>query len=483
MNAPDAPENPDRPVHRAEVGQRSTQARRMAERATSRRERQARHGRASIVPWCLAPFFWTPFLGALNDSLFTVGVVSVVTFQARLFGVARPHDVALVAGLLFVLPFLVFSAAAAQIADKVDHGRVIRASKTLEIITMIAASAGFLIHDARILDVCILLLGVRATLFHAVKRAYVPTPIRAADAARGKRWLPSGTLAATLLGLLLGGVVASKVAGGMLLAVLCLSTALAGRVAAGAMPSAPALLPERPIDWNPLTAIWRNLRDAAGNRTGFIGLIGIAWLWCVSAFLSTAVFGFARDVLHAGPSVVTLMLAVLVLGGAAGVMTGARFADGGRGWRFVPSGGIGVTVFAVDLYLASRGLPGPPPSLEAGALYDLPSFLHNVVHWRILCDLLLLALTGGVCSVPLYRLAASRGGVRQRARSAAPNPTLTSASIVAALLLTVGLDALGVPLPILFLLIAGANTVVIGGLCATLPTLSTSVRGASRRVR
>ena len=486
MNAPDAPEDPDRPPPQVGVGWRpaQTQARRAA--AVSDvvpRVRGARRGRALIAQWRFAPFFWTQFLGVLNDHLFTVGVVSVVTFQASLFGVGRPRDVALIAGILFVLPFLLFSATAAQIADKVDHGRVMRAAKTLEIVIMIAASAGFLIHDARILDVCILLLGVRATLFRAVKYAYLSTHVRAFDVALGNSWVQSGTFMAIVVGMSLGGIVAAKVAGGMLLAVLCLSTALAGRVAAGGIPSVPVASPEGSIDRNPLTASWRNLREAVGDRTGLVGQCGIAWLWSAGALLLTAIFGFARDALHAGPAVVTVLLAVLMLGGGAGVTMCARFADGGRALRFVPLGGIGVTVFAVDLYLASRGLPGPPPSLEAGALYDLLPFLHSVVHWRILCDLLLLTFTGGVCSVPLYVLIERRSGARPRARIAAVNPVLTSASVMASLFLAAGLDALGVPLSVLFLIIAGANTVVIGGLCATFTTLSTSVRGASRRVR
>jgi hypothetical protein len=47
---------------------------------------------------------------------------------------------------LFILPYVVFSATAGQIADKVEKGRLARWVKLLEIGIMAVAGAGWLTH-------------------------------------------------------------------------------------------------------------------------------------------------------------------------------------------------------------------------------------------------------------------------------------------------------------------------------------------------
>ena len=63
----------------------------------------------------------------------------------------------------------------------------------------------------------------------------------------------------------------------------------------------------------------------------------------------------------------------------------------------VPLGAIGMSVFAVDLHFASRGLP-------ASELMGLGAFLAISAHWRVMADLALLSLFAGLYSVPMYAL-------------------------------------------------------------------------------
>ena len=78
------------------------------------------------------PFFWTQFLGALNDNVFKNALVILFAFGAT--ATALSADVLVnVAGGIFVLPFFLFSATAGQLADKLEKTRIIRAVKLLEI--------------------------------------------------------------------------------------------------------------------------------------------------------------------------------------------------------------------------------------------------------------------------------------------------------------------------------------------------------------
>ena len=90
-----------------------------------------------------APFFWTQFLGAINDNVFKFAFTSLVTFQAARFSGVDPKTAAFLITAVFILPFLLFSATAGQLADKYDKARLMRLVKSFEIVVMPVAGAGF----------------------------------------------------------------------------------------------------------------------------------------------------------------------------------------------------------------------------------------------------------------------------------------------------------------------------------------------------
>jgi len=63
----------------------------------------------------------------------------------------------------------------------------------------------------------------------------------------------------------------------------------------------------------------------------------------------------------------------------------------------LPLGAIGMSVFSIDLYFASRGLP-------ASGLLTLSQFLAQAPHWRVLADLLLKTHPVPVVPVALINL-------------------------------------------------------------------------------
>jgi hypothetical protein len=81
----------------------------------------------------------------------------------------------------------------------------------------------------------------------------------------------------------------------------------------------------------------------------------------------------------------------------------------------VPFGSIGMTLFAVDLYFASRGLK-PTGIAGLGAFFAEP---HWRAHLRVLGDLLPLRCSR-LLFVPLYALIQGRCEPTHRARSLPP---------------------------------------------------------------
>ncbi|VVE21614.1 glycerol acyltransferase [Pandoraea iniqua] len=411
-----------------------------------------------------APFFWTQFLGAMNDNVFKIAFTSLVTYHATLFQNVDGKTAAFLISAIFIAPFLLFSATSGQIADKWDKARLIRFVKTLEIAIMVVGAAGFLWASAPLLYVCTFLMGLHSTLFGPVKYAYLPQHLGNHELVGGNGLVEMGTFVAILIGTIIGGEIAGVGASALpWLGGVCVTLALLGRLVSTWVPSTPAAQPDLRINWNPITETWRNLRIARSDRAVFLSLLGISWLWFLGATFLASFFNFSRDVLGANPNVVTLLLAMFSVGIGVGSMLCERLSGGKVEIGLVPFGSIGMTVFAVDLYFASRGgVPG-------ATLQTVGQFLAQPGHWRILADLFLLAMFGGFYSVPLYALIQSRSAPSHRARIIAANNILNALFMVVSSLMAMALTRAGFTIDQLYLVTGILNALVAVYLYALLP--------------
>ena len=400
-----------------------------------------------------APFFWTQFLGAANDNLFKFAFTVLVTYQLQLSWLP-PALAGLVIGAVFILPFLLFSATSGQLADKHDKTTLIRFVKNLEIVIMAVAAWGLLTTQVPALLLCVFLLGLHSTLFGPVKFAYLPQHLGERELTGGNGMVEMGTFVAILLGNVVGGLlIALPGVGPTAVAAACLTLALAGRWTAQAVPLSPATDPALRISWNPVSETWRNLRLAHGNLVVFRSLLGISWMWFFGAVFLSNFPAFAKAVLHGNEQVASLLLVVFSVGIGVGSLLCETLSRRHVEIGLVPLGAIGMSVFAVDLYLASRAVP-PSGVLSLGA------FLAQPAHWRVLADLLLLSLFAGLYSVPMYALIQLRSRPTHRARIIAANNILNALFMIASALLAGALLKAGFSVPEIFLAVGLANAVV-----------------------
>ncbi|MBV2218412.1 MFS transporter [Diaphorobacter sp. C33] len=400
-----------------------------------------------------APFFWTQFAGAANDNLFKFAFTVMVTYQLSVSWMP-PALAGLVIGALFILPFLLFSATAGQLTDKYEKTRIIRFVKNLEIAIMLVAGAGFVAGSAAILLGCVFLMGLHSTLFGPVKFAYLPQALNERELTGGNGMVEMGTFVAILLGNVAGGLlVALPAIGHTTVAVACLALALLGRLVAQFIPPAPATDPGLTVNWNPVSETWRNLKLAHGNTVVFRSLLGISWMWFFGAVFLSQFPSFAKDVLHGNEQVASLLLVVFSVGIGIGSLLCEVLSRRHVEIGLVPLGAIGMSVFAIDLYFASRALP---PS----EVLTLAAFAAQPAHWRVMADLLLLSLFAGLYSVPMYALIQMRSQPTHRARIIAANNILNALFMIASAVLAGALLSAGFTVPQIFLFTGIANAVV-----------------------
>lgn len=420
------------------------------------------HQFALLTQRRFGPFFWVQFLGAGNDNVFKFAFTVLVTYQIQLQWL--PSSLAgLVIGALFILPFVLFSATSGQLADKYPKERLIRQVKNLEIAVMALAGWGFWTQNVPLLLLCVFLMGLHSTLFGPVKFAYLPQHLSDRELTGGNGMVEMGTFVAILLGNVTGGLlIAMPLVGPHYVAAACVGLAVLGRLLAQAVPVSPATDPGLTINWNPVTETWRNLKLAHSNIVVFRSLLGISWMWFFGAVFLSNFPAFAHDVLRGDEQVASLLLVVFSVGIGAGALLCEVLSRRHVEIGLVPLGAIGMTVFSVDLYFASRGLAAPE-------VLGVWAFLAQPAHWRVLADLALLSLFAGIYSVPMYALIQMRSQPTHRARVIAANNILNALFMIASALLAGALLSAGFSISELFLIIGLLNAVVAGYIFLVVP--------------
>ncbi|WP_374489336.1 MFS transporter [Zoogloea sp.] len=400
------------------------------------------------------PLFITQFLGAFNDNLFKNALVVLLTFQAAQWTTLAPALLSNLAAGIFILPYFLFSASAGQLADKYDRARLTRLVKVLEILIMGVALAGFLAHSLTILMGALFLLGCHSTLFGPVKYALLPQHLHPDELVGGNALVEAGTFVAILLGTLGGGLLAAAPQGPVWISGGGMLVALLGYLGSRGIPSAPAPEPTLRINPNPFTETWRNIGFARQNRPVYLAILGISWFWLYGALFLAQFPAYARGVLGGEEGCVTLLLAAFTVGIGLGSMLCEKLSGGIVEIGLVPLGSIGLSLFGLDLAWASpSALPGP----EAQPLTVL---LAQPGMLRILADLVLIGLFGGLFIVPLYAMMQSRSAEAQRARVIAANNILNALFMVVGALGAASLLSAGLSIPALFGVAALMNAAV-----------------------
>ncbi|MBW1990428.1 MAG: MFS transporter [Deltaproteobacteria bacterium] len=395
----------------------------------------------------------------------------MITFRAaNVFGVPPAQMVALCGGV-FIVPFFLFSATAGQVSDKWPMNRVAVGTKIWEVGVALLAAAGFVSNQVGMLVVCLFFMGMQSTFFGPVKYAIIPALVSDEELVSANAWVGMGTFVAILLGTVTGGaLVAVKTIGPALVGGAAVFLALCGWFASTRIPGLSPADPELKIAWNPVGPTWRILAISSREKTVLAAILGICWFWMLGIMALSLIPPYGRDFLHGSEAVVTLFLALFSLGVGAGAMVCRRLSGGELKPSLAVFGGLGITLFAGDLYLA--GLPASLAAAAGGEYLSLAAFLSAPGAWRIAADLLLFSMSGGLFIIPLYAVVQKRSRAEERSRTIASLNVQNAGFMAAGSVLLAWLLSRGLSIPTILLLFAAANLAALALLCAAWPELT-----------
>jgi acyl-[acyl-carrier-protein]-phospholipid O-acyltransferase / long-chain-fatty-acid--[acyl-carrier-protein] ligase len=402
------------------------------------------------------PLFVTQFLGAFNDNFLKNALVVLITYRLASQTGDNPQILVALAAALFILPYFLFSATSGQLADKIERSRIARTVKIVEICLMILAAIGFHYSNTWFLMAVLFGMGVHSTFFGPIKYSLLPQHLKEKELLSGNAYVEAGTFLAILLGTLAGGLLILQENGDMITAALLIGIAVLGYISSRFIPNAPAPEPQLTIGWNVFKETARLISSSRKDKTIFQTILGISWFWLIGATFLAQFPAYAKLTLNADETVVTLFLTIFSIGIGIGSFLCNRLLRGEVKLTYTFWSAVGITIFALDLSLASAH----PHVFAQGTLVDVSEFVRYREHWRVLVDLMGVAICGGMYIVPLYAYLQHYGDKRSMARLIAANNVMNAVYMVGSSVAIMAMVSAGMTIPQIFMAVAVSNGII-----------------------
>ena len=339
-------------------------------------------------------FFWTQFFTAYNDNVYKNALIIYVSFYCMDRLNYNPNLLINLGAGLFILPFFLFSAFSGQLSDKYEKSMLIRRIKLGEICIMSLVCIGFFIDSLTLLYLILFLTGAQSTFFSPAKYSIIPQHLTEKELIGGNALVEMGTFAAILLGTMTGGILIQTNYGKTALSIAVLIIASVGWITSRFIPTAPPADPDLRLKWNPIKQTLEMIKFARQDPTIWRCIWGISWFWFLGGAFLTQIPNYTRTCLMGDESVATFCLTLFSMGIGIGSLLCEKLSKHRVDLGLTTFGVLGICLFGTDI----------PFSYTASSdqINTLMSFLGTNGSYRIIFDLFMYSVFGGLYIVPLY---------------------------------------------------------------------------------
>jgi acyl-[acyl-carrier-protein]-phospholipid O-acyltransferase / long-chain-fatty-acid--[acyl-carrier-protein] ligase len=359
-------------------------------------------------------FLWTQFLGALNDNIYKMAVSMRAVHIAASSGASGFY--LSLAGVVFVVPFLLFSGYAGHLADAISKRKVLIGVKVFEIFVMAAGLAAFFTTRMEWMLFVLFLMALHSAVFSPAKYGIVPEMLPGTTLSRANALLEMSTFVAIVVGTSLGTLLFTAWTNHLWrLGAAMVAIAVTGFAVSLRIPRVAATGSDQAFRWNPFAEVAAGTRHLRLDRALWLSVLGISYFWLLGALIQMNLLLFGAETMHVSDLRVGLMATCLAVGIGAGSMLAGRLSGDKVELGLVPFGSALMGIFSIGLYL-TRGS-------YAGSLAMLS----------------LLGLAAGLFIVPLNAFLQQRAGDREKGRLIATNNFYNTLGLLLAAALLWGL--------------------------------------------
>jgi acyl-[acyl-carrier-protein]-phospholipid O-acyltransferase/long-chain-fatty-acid--[acyl-carrier-protein] ligase len=337
--------------------------------------------------------FWsliaTQFQGAFSDNALK-NLVLLLILGSGITQAAENRLVPFVL-VLFAVPFVLFSMAGGQLADRYSKRSVTIATKVVEIAVALVALAGLGLGSFPLQLAAIFLFSSQAALFGPSKYGLLPEVLPQEKLSWGNGILEMTTFMAIITGTILAGFLSESFRGRQYRSGLILvGLAILGTVTSLGIPRVRAWDPSRRLRLNFIAELWNEIREMRSDRILFAAVVANTFFWFLGGLLQPVILLYGKKVLLLDDQANTFLQGALAGGIGIGSVAAGIGSGGKIEYGLVPAGALGLTLLA--FMLSHQGLS----------------------YWRVLAELAGLGFFAGVFAVPVNALLQHRPAAKRR---------------------------------------------------------------------
>ncbi|MCX7885680.1 MAG: acyl-[ACP]--phospholipid O-acyltransferase [Verrucomicrobiae bacterium] len=313
--------------------------------------------------------FWslwaTQFQGAFSDNVHK----ALVTFLVGHVVASQAHrdPLASLIGMLFAVPFILFSMAGGWLADRFSKRDVTIGVKLLEVAVMALATVGFATANIPLLLVCVFLMSTQSALFGPSEYGLMPELLPEKRLSWGNGLLVLGTNVAIVTGVAVAGPISDHFSGQRAYAGLVLvALAVIGIATSLGIPKVPAARTGRRFRLNFIADWLEQWELVRRDRVLRLAVVGEAYFSFLGSLLLLNVFIYGKDIFRASDSQISFLQAAIAIGVGVGSFSAGYLSGGKIEYGLVPLGAFGITV--VSALAGREGLSVTDMGVHLGML-------------------------------------------------------------------------------------------------------------------
>ncbi|MBF0122170.1 MAG: MFS transporter [Candidatus Omnitrophica bacterium] len=282
------------------------------------------------------------FMGAITDSLLKV-VVSLYAIQILLSSEAATRAVSIV-GVLYILPFVIFSPFAGHLADRFSKRMVIIVMGLVKVAFALLASGALWTGNLWFLCGTLFLFMVDSALFSPAKFGILPEMLHEEELSKGNGYIQLVTFVGIILGTAMGGLLFKPFNDHLyFIGLLMTFLALIGFGVSFAIRS------EHQVSVKSqgfLSGTWKALVGIRHDTGLWLTMLALAFFNFLGATFQMNILIYGAHVLSVGQIQISILLVAVSLGIAAGSVLAGVASEGKVELGLVPLGAIGITIMS-----------------------------------------------------------------------------------------------------------------------------------------
>jgi acyl-[acyl-carrier-protein]-phospholipid O-acyltransferase/long-chain-fatty-acid--[acyl-carrier-protein] ligase len=303
--------------------------------------------------------FWsliiTQFQTGFNDNALKFLVIYIVIGMS--ISKAQQDKLVPIVNALFAIPFILFSMAGGNLADRYSKRTVTIGTKIFEFAIMAFFIASLALRNLPMECAGVFLISTEGALFGPSKYGLLPELLPEPKLSWGNGIIEFGTFLSGIAGVAVAGFLADAyrgsetISGFILLGCTCF-----GLLASVGISRLPAAAPAKRFQWNPLTDLAAQMKTIRADRVLGWAVIGNTYLFFLAALLQTVIVIYSHDTLHINDQQTSYLQAAIAIGIGLGSVAAGYLSGGKIEYGLIPLGAIGMTIFSAWLYFPAHSL-------------------------------------------------------------------------------------------------------------------------------